>query len=47
METGLQMIRNEATESQEKRVQSMYELFSFYEDELATVIQRWKQETGP
>lgn len=43
-EQGLDMIAQEASASQRERVQSMHELFSFYERELSESIERWTRQ---
>lgn len=43
-EQGLEMIGNEASASQRERLQSMQRLFSFFERELADLIDRWQHQ---
>ena len=44
--TRLQRIRDPATKCQDERVQSMYELFRVYENELSAEVLRWNQGGG-
>ena len=45
-EQGLTLIEADGSASQQQRLQSMHELFRFYERELSNVIERWKQEAA-
>lgn len=42
-EQGLQLLDDDASDAQTERVESMYDLFEFYEQELSDVIRRWKE----
>lgn len=41
-ERGLEMVGDEASASQRERLESMHQLFSFFEHELSVLIERWK-----